>query len=89
MSFSLSDFARTGGNLEEVLNTHPLLMKLGHGEAPAMRSSNYENVALLEYDESYQAAALEAGGEWYKAGDWRCAPRPACALSGWHTNNLV
>ena len=78
MSFSLSEYARTGGNLEEVLNTHPLLMKLGHGEAPAMRSSNYENVAVLEYDESYLAAALEAGGEWFKAGDWRCARRPAC-----------
>ena len=78
VSFSLSEFALTGGNLEEVLNTHALLMKLGHGEAPAMRSSNYENVAVLEYDESYLAAALEAGGAWYKAGDWRCARRPAC-----------
>ena len=84
MSFSLSEFARTGGNLEEVLNTHPLLMKLGHGEAPAMRSSNYEDVATLEYDGSYLAAALEAGGKWYKAGDWRCARWPARALSGWH-----
>ncbi|KAK9841053.1 hypothetical protein WJX81_008184 [Elliptochloris bilobata] len=71
VSFSLSEFARTGENLAEVLNTHPLLMKLGHGEAPAMRRSNYEDVAMLEYDGSYLEAALEAGGEWFKAGDWR------------------
>jgi len=73
VSFVLSEFARTGANLGEVLNTHPLLVKLGRGAAPSMRRSNFEAVAMLEYDESYMAAARAAGGDWFKAGDWRCA----------------
>lgn len=77
VSFALSEFAKSGENLAEVLNTHPLLLKLGYGEAPSMRRSNYDSVAMLEYDGSYLKAALEAGGEWFKAGDWRCAWRSA------------
>lgn len=76
----MSEFARTGENLAEVLNTHPLLLKLGYGEAPSMRRSNYDSVAMLEYDGSYLKAAYEAGGEWFKAGDWRCAWRSAARL---------
>ena len=91
VSYTLSDMFLRGTNMDQLLNTHPVLLKLGHSSNPSMRRSFYEKAALLEYDGSYMAAARAAGAQFFKCGDWRCVLRsmhcgvsciPACAASG-------
>lgn len=74
MAFSLSDMVRFGTNLGQLLNTHPLLLKLGSWSSLSLQHTVYDEVAMLEYDESYLRAAREAGATFFKCGDWRCAP---------------
>ena len=73
MAFSLSDMVQFGTNLGQLLNTHPLLLKLGRWRSLSLQRTTYEDVAMLEYDESYLRAAREAGAMYFKCGDWRCA----------------
>ena len=77
VSFTLSDMFLRGTNLGQLLNTHPLLLKLGRSSAPSMRRSFYDKASLSEYDGSYLAAARAAGARFFKCGDWRCAPKRA------------
>ncbi len=74
VSFTLSDMVRNGTNLAQLLNTHALLLKLPRLEKPGLQSGSPRELAMLEYDESYLAAARAAGSAFYKCGDWRCAP---------------
>ena len=76
MSFTLSDMARSGTNLGQLLNTHALVVRLGRWSSPIFQHSANENAALLEYDGSYLAAAKDAGATFFKCGDWRCASAP-------------
>ena len=59
------------------MRSHPLLLKLGKGEAPEMRQSNYEDPVMLELDSGFRDVQHQFGAELYKAADWRCAPGPA------------
>jgi hypothetical protein len=82
VSFAVSDFARGGRteeNWAELFNLHPLLAKLGRGEAPSLRRSNLEDVRLLDRDRSYYDAQRELGLPRVTTGDWRCAQRAAVA----------
>lgn len=79
VSFTLSDAFLRGTNLGQLLNTHPLLLKLGHSSSPSMRRSFYDTAVLLEYDGSYLAAARAAGAHYFKCGDWRCVRSGPCA----------
>ncbi len=81
ITYSLSDFVRNGTNLPQLMNTHPLLLKLGRMSSPILRRSRYDQVATLDFDDSYLTAAREAGSNFVQAGDWRCA-------SGYYSNWL-
>ncbi|KAK9834907.1 hypothetical protein WJX81_007705 [Elliptochloris bilobata] len=84
VTFTLSDMVRNSTNLRQLLNTHPLLLKLGRWNTPTFRRSQYKEVAMLEYDSSYLAAAREAGATFFKCGDWRpFVWRDAVYLAHW------
>lgn len=70
-----------GTNLGQLLNTHPLLLKLGSWNSLSLQHTTYDEVAMLEYDDSYLRAAREAGATYFKCGDWRCAPGQ-CSAEG-------
>ena len=76
VSFTLSDMVRNGTNLGQLLNTHALLVRLGRWSSPSFRHSPYDDAALVGYDDSYLAAAQEAGATYFKCGDWRYTPQP-------------
>ncbi len=73
--FGVSEYARSGTYLMGRMRSHPLLLKLGKGEAPEMRQSNYEDPLMLELDDGFRDVQRHFGAELYKAADWRCAPR--------------
>ncbi|KAK9830983.1 hypothetical protein WJX81_005385 [Elliptochloris bilobata] len=69
--FGVSEYARTGTYLMGRMRSHPLLLKLGKGEAPELRQSNYEDPLMLELDSGFREVQLQDGAELYKAADWR------------------
>ncbi len=74
--FGVSEYARSGKYLMGRMRSHPLLLKLGKGEAPEMRQSNYEDPAMLELDDGFREVQHQYGAELYKAADWRCTQEP-------------
>ena len=69
--FGISEYAKTGKYLEGRMRSHPLVVKLGDGEAPGMRDLG--NVKMYELDEGFAEVQHEFGADLYKAADWRCA----------------
>ena len=69
--FGISEYAKTGKYLEGRMRSHPLVVKLGDGEAPGMR--DLEDVKMYELDEGFAKVQHEFGADLYKAADWRCA----------------
>ena len=74
--FGVSEYARSGKYLMGRMRSHPLLLKLGKGEAPEMRQSTYEDPAMLELDDGFREVQHQYGAELYKAADWRCTQEP-------------
>ena len=53
------------------MRSHPLVVKLGNGEAPGMR--DLEDVKMYNLDVGFAKVQHEFGADLYKAADWRCA----------------
>lgn len=67
--FGISEYARTGNYLEGRMRSHPLLVRLGDGASPSMRSFN--DVKMYELDDGFARVQEEFGADLYKAADWR------------------
>lgn len=67
--FGISEYARTGNYLEGRMRSHPLLVRLGNGATPSMRS--FKDVQMYELDEGFARVQEEFGADLYKAADWR------------------
>ena len=58
------------------MRSHPLLVKLGHGTSPSMRS--FADVKMYELDEGFAGVQHEFGADLYKAADWRWKQGSSC-----------
>lgn len=67
--FGISEYAKTGKYLAGRMRSHPLVVKLGDGDAPAMR--DLADVRMLELDDGFAKVQQEFGADLYKAADWR------------------
>ncbi len=67
--FGISEYARTGTYLEGRMRSHPLLVRLGTGATPSMRS--FDDVKMYELDEGFARVQHQFGADLYKAADWR------------------
>ena len=72
--FGISEYAKTGKYLEGRMRSHPLVVRLGAGDAPQMR--DLWDVSMYELDDGFAKVQHEFGADLFKAADWRCAPVP-------------
>ena len=89
--FGISEYAKTGRYLEGRMRSHPLVVRLGDRDAPAVR--NLEDVRMFELDEGFAKVQHEFGADLYKAADWRWASsiivmrhllKARCMAHKWH-----
>ena len=72
--FGISEYAKTGKYLEGRMRSHPLVVRLGTGDAPQMR--DLWDVSMYELDDGFAKVQHEFGADLFKAADWRFAPVP-------------
>ena len=70
--FGISEYAKTGKYLEGRMRSHPLVVRLGTGDAPQMR--DLWDVSMYELDNGFAKVQHDFGADLYKAADWRFAP---------------
>ena len=72
--FGISEYAKTGKYLEGRMRSHPLVVRLGSGDAPQMR--DLWDVRMYELDDGFANVQHEFGADLFKAADWRLAHIP-------------